>query len=121
MKTRTVLISLHEIIDTDGEGFLDTLEELFFAEDDEEHRGILSDIKYKAVRVEGDFIAIEVTADVENIYCDIPECGRCADLYSDHIAGNPDVEHIYCAVCRECMTCNLRPCREGSIHVQEDR
>lgn len=25
-------------------------------------------------------------------------------------------DHEYCPVCRECTTCNLRPCRDGGAH-----
>lgn len=26
-------------------------------------------------------------------------------------------DHKYCTVCRECITCNLRPCRDGGPHT----
>ena len=29
--------------------------------------------------------------------------------------------HIYCCICQECMTCNLRPCRDGGAHQVERR
>lgn len=28
----------------------------------------------------------------------------------------PYADHAYCVVCRECVTCNLRPCRDGGEH-----
>lgn len=32
-----------------------------------------------------------------------------ADAYADH---------EYCTVCRECITCGLRPCRDGKPHTR---
>ncbi len=29
---------------------------------------------------------------------------------------DPYADHVYCKVCRECVTCNLRPCRNGGQH-----
>jgi hypothetical protein len=28
-------------------------------------------------------------------------------------------DHVYCAICRECITCNLRPCRDGGAHHEQ--
>jgi predicted metal-binding protein len=25
-------------------------------------------------------------------------------------------EHLFCPTCKECMVCNLRPCRDGGAH-----
>ncbi len=33
----------------------------------------------------------------------------------ERIAGYA-ADHAYCAVCRECTTCNLRPCKDGDPH-----
>lgn len=27
------------------------------------------------------------------------------------------IDHVYCNICRECVTCNLRPCRDGKEHT----
>ena len=35
-----------------------------------------------------------------------------ADAYHDH---------VYCAECRECITCNLRPCRGGFQHITAEQ
>jgi hypothetical protein len=29
-----------------------------------------------------------------------------------------DKVHHYCSVCAECITCNLRPCRNGGAHTK---
>ena len=36
-------------------------------------------------------------------------------LYHRRIA-----KHVYCSLCRECVTCNLRPCRDGGMHKVEN-
>jgi hypothetical protein len=28
-------------------------------------------------------------------------------------------DHEYCTVCRECITCGLRPCRDGKAHTRD--
>jgi hypothetical protein len=43
------------------------------------------------------------------------------DLQSSEQAAHPEytdpyVDHTYCSDCRECITCNLRPCRDGGAH-----
>ncbi len=39
------------------------------------------------------------------------------DLYALHMGDDdPYADHVYCSVCRECVTCNLRPCRDGGAH-----
>lgn len=30
---------------------------------------------------------------------------------------DPWIDHEYCTTCRECITCNLRPCRDGGPHT----
>ena len=31
---------------------------------------------------------------------------------------DPYADHEYCSECRECITCNLRPCRDEGVHKQ---
>lgn len=54
MITRTVEVTLDEVINNDFEGFLDILAERF-------GNTLLQDIKYKVIKNEGDTIFIEVT------------------------------------------------------------
>jgi hypothetical protein len=35
----------------------------------------------------------------------------------EHLPTDPYEDHDYCTVCRECITCNLRPCRDGGPHA----
>lgn len=35
----------------------------------------------------------------------------------EHPSPDPYADHNYCSICRECMTCNLRPCRDGGEHT----
>jgi hypothetical protein len=82
METRDVYVTLNEVIERDLEGFLDLLEELFFAQDDEEHRGILSDISYRVsgVHTNNQELEIEVSGEIERDHCGIDGCPRCDDV-----------------------------------------
>ena len=66
METKEVKVSLSEIIDLNLEGFLDLLEELFFADVDEEKRYeyYLSDISYIPLRVEDQMIVLSISGEV---------------------------------------------------------
>jgi len=66
MKTKEVVIDINEVIDLNLEGFLNLLEELFFADEDQEKRFdyILSDVSYEPVRVEDGLIILAVTGEV---------------------------------------------------------
>jgi hypothetical protein len=39
---------------------------------------------------------------------------------TEHLASmadsDPYIDHVYCKICRECITCNIRPCRDGGPH-----
>jgi hypothetical protein len=63
--TKIVQVGLDEIVDGTLEDFLDVLEELWMADYDEEHRGILADISYRAVgfNAQTECIRIAVTAE----------------------------------------------------------
>jgi len=65
--TKIVDVDLQEVIEVNGEGFLDLLEELWMADYDEEPRGILADISYTAIGFNADngCIQVEVTAEEE--------------------------------------------------------
>ncbi len=64
--TRIVDVDLYEIIHANYKGFLGILEDLFFAEESEEERGVLDDVVYKPVGMtEEGLIRIEVTAIIE--------------------------------------------------------
>ena len=30
-------------------------------------------------------------------------------------------DHVFCPTCKECMVCNLRPCRDGGPHGPRDQ
>jgi hypothetical protein len=82
METRTVFVTLDELMTPDFEGCMDLLTELFFTWDDEEHRGTLTDISY---RVSGAYtnnqeIEIEVTGTVEREHCGVDGCPICDDV-----------------------------------------
>lgn len=51
MKTKTLEVSLHEVIDVNLEGFLDLLEELWMADYEDGKRGILGNITYRVAGV----------------------------------------------------------------------
>jgi hypothetical protein len=67
MQTKIVVVSLEEIIERDSEEFVALLEELWMADYDEEHRGILSTITYHACGFSAisEGIRIAVSADEE--------------------------------------------------------
>jgi hypothetical protein len=78
--TRTVCVRLDEVIARDQEAFLDLLEELFFAQDDEAHRGILSDIAYQVAGVTADeAIHLVVSGEIERDHCGQDGCPICED------------------------------------------
>ena len=79
METRTVAVNLNELVEGDFDDCLDLFEELFFAEDDGEHRGILSDITYEVVGVitHENQVLIAVTGEPEETECYNDSCERC--------------------------------------------
>jgi hypothetical protein len=67
IKIKEVTVSLNEVIDLDLEGFLDLLEELFFADlgEEERYKYVLSDIAYVPPRVnEYGMLVLEVSGEV---------------------------------------------------------
>ena len=32
---------------------------------------------------------------------------------------DPFQDHVYCVVCGDCITCNLRPCCNGGLHTEK--
>lgn len=45
------------------------------------------------------------------------ECARVCARAARYLAAPPKCDGPYCAVGRECIPCNLRPCRDGSTHT----
>jgi len=82
MPTKIVDVDLDELIDLNREGFLDLLEDLWMADYDEEHRGILADIRHRALGVNpaNGLLQIEVTAQEECMLDDDDEPQLHLDL-----------------------------------------
>jgi hypothetical protein len=79
METRDVYVTLDELMTRDFEGCMDLFTELFFAQDDEEHRGSLTDIAYRVsgAHTHNQEIEIEVTGTVEREHCGVDGCPIC--------------------------------------------
>lgn len=40
-------------------------------------------------------------------------------IMEEAVKPDPNENHVYCQICRECITCNLRPCHNGRTHIPE--
>jgi hypothetical protein len=42
-------------------------------------------------------------------------------IMSRRLADKFEADHVRCSICGECVTCNIRPCRDGEEHKPLDK